>query len=179
MRRAESWCREKTSMQHDRRTPDEEEIEPRTGGGSPAMKCHHALRQAATGISSREEINVFPVPLFLVPQAVAGAIRRHGRAVPARSMSAGPGTTSIPSPSNGGGSGDARMYCAMGRRAGAGAPSGATRAAPSSTSRRNAIGFPSEDMRARWPAKVQPLPEVLNHRTFDRMRIDLDRYGIY
>ena len=64
-------------MQHDRRTPDEEEIEPRTGGGSPAMKCHHALRQAATGISSREEINVFPVPLFLVPQAVAGAIRRN------------------------------------------------------------------------------------------------------
>ena len=45
------------------------------------MKCHHALRQAATGISSREEINISPVPLFLVPQAVAGAIRRHGRAV--------------------------------------------------------------------------------------------------
>ena len=45
------------------------------------MKCHHALRQVATGISSREEINVSPVPLFLVPQAVAGAIRRHGRAV--------------------------------------------------------------------------------------------------
>ncbi len=45
------------------------------------MKCHHALRQAATGISSREEISVSPVPLFLVPQAVAGAIRPHGRAV--------------------------------------------------------------------------------------------------
>ncbi|NMA89109.1 MAG: hypothetical protein GX965_08125 [Methanoculleus bourgensis] len=81
MRRAESWCREKTSMQHDRRTPDTGETEPRTRGGSPDMKCHHALRQAATGTSSPEEINVTLVPLFLVPQAVAGAIRQHGRAV--------------------------------------------------------------------------------------------------
>ena len=81
MRRAESWCREKTSMQHDRRTPDRGDIEPRTRDGSPDLKCHHALRQTATGTSSPEEINVTLVPLFLVPQAVAGAIRRHGRAV--------------------------------------------------------------------------------------------------
>ena len=75
MRRAESWCREKTSMQHDRRTPDGGEIEPRTRDGSPDLKCHHALRQTATGTSSPEEINVTLVPLFLVPQAVVGAIR--------------------------------------------------------------------------------------------------------
>ena len=68
-------------MQHDRRTPDTGETEPRTRGGSPDMKCHHALRQAATGTSSPEEINVTLVPLFLVPQAVADTIRRHGRAV--------------------------------------------------------------------------------------------------
>jgi len=81
MRRAESWCREKTSMQHDRRTPDTGETEPRTRGGSPDMKCHHALRQAATGTSAPEEINVSLVPLFLVPRAVADVIRRHGQAV--------------------------------------------------------------------------------------------------
>ncbi|PKL62757.1 MAG: hypothetical protein CVV31_04140 [Methanomicrobiales archaeon HGW-Methanomicrobiales-2] len=55
--------------------------EPRTSGGSPDTKCHHALRQAATGTSAPEEINVSPVPLFLVPQAVAAEIRRYGRAV--------------------------------------------------------------------------------------------------
>ncbi|MCK9319440.1 hypothetical protein [Methanoculleus sp.] len=55
--------------------------EPRTSGGSPDTKCHHALRQAATGTSAPEEINVLSVPLFLVPRAVADEIRRHGRAV--------------------------------------------------------------------------------------------------
>ena len=65
-------------------TPDKQNpggTEPRTSGGSPDPKCHHALRQAATGTSSHEEINVTPVPLFLVPRAVADTIRQHGRAV--------------------------------------------------------------------------------------------------
>lgn len=52
--------------------------EPKTSGGSPDTKCHHALRQAATGTSAPEEINVLSVPLFLVPRAVADEIRRHG-----------------------------------------------------------------------------------------------------
>ncbi|MCK8517393.1 hypothetical protein [Methanoculleus sp. 7T] len=68
-------------MQPDKRTLDERGTEPRTRGGSPDPKCHHALRQAATGTSSSEEISVSPVPLFLVPRAVADEIRRHGRAV--------------------------------------------------------------------------------------------------
>ncbi|MCM2465938.1 hypothetical protein [Methanoculleus oceani] len=51
--------------------PDDRE----TDGGSPDPKC----RQAAA--PSPEEISVPPVPLFLVPQAVAAEIRRHGRAV--------------------------------------------------------------------------------------------------
>ncbi|MCK9306303.1 MAG: hypothetical protein M0P17_02120 [Methanoculleus sp.] len=71
-------------MQHDTR-PEENKTpggtEPKTRGGSPDPKCHHALRQAATGTSAPEEINVSPVPLFLVPRAVADAIRRYGRAV--------------------------------------------------------------------------------------------------
>lgn len=84
MRRKESRCRELSEMQHDNR-PEENRTpggtEPNTSGGSPDKKCHHALRQAATGTSSPEEINVSPVPLFLVPRAVADAIRHHGRAV--------------------------------------------------------------------------------------------------
>ena len=65
-------------MYHDNRG-----TEQKTGGGSPEPKCHHALRQAATGTSSPEEISVppEPVPLFLVPQAVAAEIRRHSREV--------------------------------------------------------------------------------------------------
>lgn len=63
----------------DRGTPGE--TEPKISCGSPDEKCHHALRQAATGTSAPEEINVSPVPLFLVPQAVVDEIRRHGRAV--------------------------------------------------------------------------------------------------
>jgi len=65
-------------------TPDKRSpggTEPKTSGGSPDTKCHHALRQAATGTSVPEEINISLVPLFLVPRAVADAIRRHGRAV--------------------------------------------------------------------------------------------------
>jgi hypothetical protein len=65
-------------------TPDKRSpggTEPRTSGGSPDTKCHHALRQAATGTSAPEEINVSPVPLFLVPRVVADEIRRHGRAI--------------------------------------------------------------------------------------------------
>ncbi|CCJ37005.1 hypothetical protein BN140_2082 [Methanoculleus bourgensis MS2] len=68
-------------MQPDKRALTEGGTEPRTRGGSPDMKCHHALRQTATGTSSPEEINVTLVPLFLVPRAVADTIRRHGRAV--------------------------------------------------------------------------------------------------
>ena len=84
MRRKESRCRELSEMQHDdrprtERTPGGTESKPR--GGSPDPKCHHALCQAATGTSPAEEISVTPVPLFLVPQAVAAEIRRHGRAV--------------------------------------------------------------------------------------------------
>ena len=71
-------------MQHDTR-PEENKTpggtEQKTRGGSPDPKCHHALRQAATGTSAPEEINVSAVPLFLVPRAVAAEIRRYGRAV--------------------------------------------------------------------------------------------------
>jgi hypothetical protein len=70
-----------TEMQHDRRTPDRGGTESKPRGGSPDPKCHHALRQATTGTSPAEEISVTPVPLFLVPRAVADAIRHHGRAV--------------------------------------------------------------------------------------------------
>ena len=85
MRRRERRCREITKMQQqpgttpDKRSPGG--TEPRTSGGSPDTKCHHALRQAATGTSAPEEINVSLVPLFLVPRAIADEIRRHGRAV--------------------------------------------------------------------------------------------------
>jgi len=68
-------------MQHDNRPPGGGGTEPKTRGGSPDTKCHHALRQAAIGTSAPEEINVSPVPLFLVPRAVADVIRSHGRAV--------------------------------------------------------------------------------------------------
>ncbi|MHC1625798.1 MAG: hypothetical protein ACXQTN_00430 [Methanoculleaceae archaeon] len=63
-------------MQHNTRR-----TEPSTGGGSPGLKCDRTVGQAATGASSAEEINVSPVPLFLVPRAVADEIRRHGQAV--------------------------------------------------------------------------------------------------
>ena len=65
-------------------TPDKRNpggTEPRTSGGSPDLKCDRTVGQAATGTSPPEEINVSPVPLFLVPRVVADAIRRHGRAV--------------------------------------------------------------------------------------------------
>jgi len=65
-----------TEMQHDTRR-----TEPKTSGGSPDLKCDRTVGQAATGTSSPEGINVSPVPLFLVPRAVADEIRRHGRAV--------------------------------------------------------------------------------------------------
>jgi hypothetical protein len=68
-------------MQPDKRPLTEGKTEPGTRDGSPDLKCHHALRQTATGTSSPEEINVTLVPLFLVPRAVADTIRRHGRAV--------------------------------------------------------------------------------------------------
>ncbi|MDV2482454.1 hypothetical protein F8E02_10670 [Methanoculleus sp. Wushi-C6] len=85
MRRKESRCRELQEMQQqpgatpDKRSPGG--TEQKTSGGSPDTKCHHALRQAATGTSAPEEINVSPVPLFLVPRVVADEIRRHGRAI--------------------------------------------------------------------------------------------------
>ncbi|WP_214020233.1 hypothetical protein [Methanoculleus sp.] len=65
----------------DNRTRDGGGGEPKTGGGSPDRKCDRTVGQAATGTSSPKEINVSPVPLFLVPRAVADEIRRHGRAV--------------------------------------------------------------------------------------------------
>ncbi len=68
-------------MQHDDRPPCRGGTESKPRGGSPDPKCHHALCQAATGTSPPEGISVTPVPLFLVPQAVAAEIRRHGRAV--------------------------------------------------------------------------------------------------
>jgi len=71
-------------MQHDRRSRENKApggTEPRTRGGSPNQKCDRTVGQAATGTSSPEGINVSPVPLFLVPRAVADEIRRHGRAV--------------------------------------------------------------------------------------------------
>lgn len=83
MRRRERRCRELQEMQPEA-TPGKRNpggTEPRTRGGSPDTKCHHALRQAATGTSAPEEINISPVPLFLVPRVVADEIRRHGRAV--------------------------------------------------------------------------------------------------
>ncbi|MDI6720688.1 hypothetical protein [Methanoculleus sp.] len=55
--------------------------EPKTSGGSPDLKCDRTVDKAATGTSSPEEINVSPVPLFLVPWAVADEIRRHGLAM--------------------------------------------------------------------------------------------------
>ena len=85
MRRREAGAKEIANMQQQPgTTPDKQSpggTEPRTSGGSPDTKCHHALRQAATGTSAPEEINVSLVPLFLVPRAVADVIRRHGRAV--------------------------------------------------------------------------------------------------
>ena len=68
-------------MQHNNRPPDGGGTEPENSGGSPNPKCDRTVGQAATGTLPSEEINVSPVPLFLVPQAVAGVIRRHGRAV--------------------------------------------------------------------------------------------------
>ena len=68
-------------MQHDTRPPDGEGTEPKNSGGSPDPECDRTVGQAATGILPSEGINVSPVPLFLVPRAVAGVIRRHGRAV--------------------------------------------------------------------------------------------------
>lgn len=62
-------------------TPGGGGTKPRTSGGSPDPKCDRTVGQAATGISSPEEISVSPVPLFLVPRAIADEIRRHGRAV--------------------------------------------------------------------------------------------------
>ncbi len=68
-------------MQHNNRPPDGGGTEPEISGGSPNPKCDRTVGQATTGTLPSEEINVSPVPLFLVPQAVAGVIRRHGRAV--------------------------------------------------------------------------------------------------
>ena len=68
-------------MQHNNRPPDGGGTEPENSGGSPNPKCDRTVGQAATGTLPSEEINVSPVPLFLVPQAVAGVIRRHGWAV--------------------------------------------------------------------------------------------------
>ncbi len=65
----------------DDRTRDGGGVEPKTSGGSPNRKCDRTVSQAATGTSSPEEINVSPVPLFLVPRAVADEIRRHGQTV--------------------------------------------------------------------------------------------------
>ncbi len=62
-------------------TPGGGGTEPRTRGGSPDLKCDRTVGQTATGTSSPEEISVSPVPLFLVPRAIADEIRRHGRAV--------------------------------------------------------------------------------------------------
>ncbi|MFA5614033.1 MAG: hypothetical protein WC993_06140 [Methanoculleus sp.] len=68
-------------MQHNSRPPDGGGTESKISGGSPDLKCDRTVGQAATGTSPAEEINVSPVPLFLVPRAVADVIRRHGRAV--------------------------------------------------------------------------------------------------
>jgi hypothetical protein len=68
-------------MQRDNRLPCRGGGEPKTSGGSPNRKCDRTVGQAATGTSSPEGISVSPVPLFLVPRAVADEIRRHGRAV--------------------------------------------------------------------------------------------------
>ena len=76
MRRRERRCVRYRTMQHETRR-----TESKTSGGSPDLKCDRTVGQAATGTSSPEEINVSPVPLFLVPRAVADEIRRHGRAV--------------------------------------------------------------------------------------------------
>ena len=48
--------------------------------GSPDRKRPQAFHPTAESTSSPEGINITPVPLFLVPAAVADAIRRHGRA---------------------------------------------------------------------------------------------------
>ena len=75
MRRAESRCRGVSEKMHSRRkTPGEND-------GSPDPEYTQPLSQAATDTSSSEEISTSPVPLFLVPQAVAAELRRHGRAV--------------------------------------------------------------------------------------------------
>ncbi len=60
-------------MQKDRRTRDGGEPEQKTGGGQDR-------NGPQAGTSSPEEVSVSPepVPLFLVPQAVAAEIRRHG-----------------------------------------------------------------------------------------------------
>lgn len=68
-------------MQHNSRPPDGGGTKSKISGGSPDLKCDRTVGQAATGTSPAEEINVSPVPLFLVPRAVADVIRRHGRAV--------------------------------------------------------------------------------------------------
>ncbi|WP_332450044.1 hypothetical protein [Methanoculleus sp.] len=68
-------------MQHNSRPPGGGGTEPRTSGGSPDLKCDRTVGQTATGTSAPEEINVSPVPLFLVPWVVADGIRRYGRAV--------------------------------------------------------------------------------------------------
>ena len=68
-------------MQHNSRPPDGGGTGSKISGGSPDLKCDRTVGQAATGTSPAGEINVSPVPLFLVPRAVADGIRRHGRAV--------------------------------------------------------------------------------------------------
>jgi len=75
MRLAESRCRGVIeTMNHRRRNPAE-------GGGSPDPEYTHTLHQAATDTSPPEDISGSSVPLYLVPQAVAAEIRRHGWAV--------------------------------------------------------------------------------------------------
>ncbi len=57
-------------------------MQPRRGiDGSPDRKRPQALHPTAESTSSPEGINITPVPLFLVPAAVADAIRYHGQAV--------------------------------------------------------------------------------------------------
>ena len=61
-------------MQHDTRPPDGEGTEPKNSGGSPDPECDRTVGQTATGTSAPEEINISPVPLFLVPRVVADGI---------------------------------------------------------------------------------------------------------
>ncbi len=49
--------------------------------GSLDRNSPHAFHPTAAGTSSPEGIDVTLVPLYLIPHAVAGAIRRHGQAV--------------------------------------------------------------------------------------------------